>query len=616
MRRTTNRPERAPCKAPNGATRASEGIRLMDGVRLRCEHFGGLAFDGRTGNTIDLDRGAFRLLELADTPTGIRLRDAVETIGAERIDRQLRDREVDRVVESVMALGLVEECDPAQDARPAVPRRERPWPSGSLLTAPEAVHWAITWRCDADCRDCYAARHRRLEVAELPTDQALRLVDRVAEWGVFQLAIGGGEPLLREDLPRVVRHARERGLLVHVTTGGEVPEGLNDGLLESVTSVQIGVRHEDLLRSPPSGHVGRLADLRRRVEDAGAQIGANLVLCRTVVHRFEEAVERLVDAGYRRVTLLRYKPPDEVQRWIAESPKPGELRGMEARIARLVDGVPELAMRLDCALAFLERRLPPDEARRAGLRGCVAGSRIVALGPDGSVYPCSQLVDRRFRVGHLLGDDPAAVWRESAALRRCRDRRAQRGFRQTLCGACRAVDQCGGCLAMSDDGLGSDPGCPEPLLPPLDALGRDGRVAELARFFESHRSISVGEYMERYGVDQKRAVSELRRFPGLVLARAAGDRSRRSIGRRKADRYEWLVEDVVGDIQDSIGATSGGFPYATREQIVASIELDGTEAGYPRWLRDATSNPAVEDEARASAPGEDMSASRARRRRR
>jgi hypothetical protein len=52
----------------------------MDGVRLRCEHFGGLAFDARTGNTIELDRGAFRPLELADTPTPVRLRDAVADV--------------------------------------------------------------------------------------------------------------------------------------------------------------------------------------------------------------------------------------------------------------------------------------------------------------------------------------------------------------------------------------------------------------------------------------------------------------------------------------------------------------------------------------------------------
>jgi radical SAM protein with 4Fe4S-binding SPASM domain len=259
---------------------------------------------------------------------------------------------------------------------------------------------------------------------------------------------------------------------------------------------------------------------------------------------------------------------------------------MEARIARQTEIHPDLTLRLDCALAFLERHLPAEMARRAGLRGCVAGARIIALGPDGSVYPCSQLVAPRLRAGNLLEADPAQIWRESPVLRKYRNLRAGRSFRQTLCGACLAVERCGGCLALSDNGLGADPGCPEPLLPPLSTLGPDGRVADLRRYLDSQHTISVAEYMDRYGVGQKRAVSELRRFPGLILIEREGSGKRKCTGRRKVDRYELPGHDLVGDIQELIGCTTAGFPYATQDEIEEWTGLTAARAGYPAWLNE------------------------------
>jgi hypothetical protein len=99
--------------------------------------------------------------------------------------------------------------------------------------------------------------------------------------------------------------------------------------------------------------------------------------------------------------------------------------------------------------------------------------------------------------------------------------------------------------------------------------------------------------MARYRVGQKRAVSELRRFPGLILAAPAGGNKPKSSGGRKADQYELVVEDVIGDIQDMIGYTSWGFPYATREQIADSLGLTSSGMSYPGWLLDPMQKPDV-----------------------
>jgi len=567
------------------AAPAPVAVWLAPGVKLRREYFGGLAFDPRTGNTVELDRGAFRLAELARC--GISVGEALDLITAEGLEQGDSEEALSGVITSLLDLHIVEEAGEGHCTPDAAPPRPGPWPPGPPLTGPEAVHWAITFRCNAACPDCYAARHRRGEAAELATKDALRLVDRVAGWGAFQLAIGGGDPLLREDLPVVVRHARRRGLTVHLTMDMEASGGVgvDDTLMENLTCLQIGIRHEQLIDAAWAGHNVLPAELCRRAAAHGVSIGANLVLCRTVVDHFEEAVQRLIEAGFRRITLLRYKPPGSPERWFAERPEPASLLGIEERIARQVERYPGLALRIDCALAFLERHLSRDVARHAGLRGCVAGARIVALGPDGSVYPCSQLVAPRFRAGNILEEDPARIWRESKVLRKYRHRRARKIFRQTSCSACRVVEQCGGCPALSSDGFGADPGCPEPLLPPPRHLGPDGRVADVQRYLIGRQSISVSEYMERYGVGQRRAVSELRQCPGLTLVEWEGDGPRKGSGGRKTDRYELLSDRTIRDIQDVIGYTAGGAPYATLEEIERWVGSPTAGAAYPAWLR-------------------------------
>ncbi len=98
--------------------------------------------------------------------------------------------------------------------------------------------------------------------------------------------------------------------------------------------------------------------------------------------------------------------------------------------------------------------------------------------------------------------------------------------------------------------------------------------------------------MERYGVGQRRAVSELRRFPGLVLDETAEGYGKNSSGRRKADCYRLFEESLVGDIQGDVGVTPAGFPYATREDIEEWIGFVPEDSLFPQWLLEPDPAPA------------------------
>ena len=561
-------------------------LRIVDSVRLRREHFGGIAFEARTGTTVDVDREVFTALQNLQH-RGVQGEDALvrELCGRKRGSQRLT--EAHRLVRQLLDLAILAPVPQAEmkqlaDAETAESEAaKRPdvcWPRGPHLAAPVTVHWAVSYECTSNCPECYVRRHAHGFSDELALPKALRLVEILADWGVFELAIGGGEPLEFPLLPAVVKEARRQGLVVHVTTGlHRVPEARLHELADGITGLQIGVKAGRLLANP-STEVAALARTATTAAEAGLHVGANLILSRQTLPHFEKLLGLLQQARLTSVTLLRYKPPASVAEWRRARPPVEAFREFENRLPEVLRRNPDIALRLDCALSFLRRHLASADALAQGIRGCVAGHRILAVTPDGSAFPCSQLVHPRFCAGNVLSDPLYELWGQSRVLRRYRLFRGKVAFQATACGLCAARDHCGGCRAFAADGWGAEPECPGPRVPSLNQLGKAGRRWDLARYLRSNGSISVREYMKRYGVGQKRAITELRAF-GCFLASGTG--------RKQSDVYQGLTEDVIGDIQDAIGGTAGGVPFASRDEIARWIRGEGGKSNrhYPHWLR-------------------------------
>jgi len=94
------------------------------------------------------------------------------------------------------------------------------------------------------------------------------------------------------------------------------------------------------------------------------------------------------------------------------------------------------------------------------LSGCVAGERIAAVAPDGSVYPCSQLVGQAYKAGNLTRDSLKMIWRESEIFNRYRNFRQNKQFMDSEYGQCNANRFCGGCRVFAKDTNGCEPHCP------------------------------------------------------------------------------------------------------------------------------------------------------------
>lgn len=82
------------------------------------------------------------------------------------------------------------------------------------------VVWNMTKRCNLKCVHCYAKAVSREGIDPIDTEKAMAMIDDLASFGCPVMLFSGGEPLVREDLVDLAKHATERGMRAVISTNG------------------------------------------------------------------------------------------------------------------------------------------------------------------------------------------------------------------------------------------------------------------------------------------------------------------------------------------------------------------------------------------------------------
>ena len=173
---------------------------------------------------------------------------------------------------------------------------------------PLEAHVAVTSRCAAGCTGCYQdATPHGTDVARTSIEQTL---DTLAHEGVFTVAFGGGEPLVRDDLGELADEVRARKMTPVVTTSGLGMTEARARSLRSFAQVNVsydgaGADYASVRGFDGASHAERAIEM---LIAAGVRVGVNVVLTRDTFPRLAETLERARLFGAVEAQLLRYKP--------------------------------------------------------------------------------------------------------------------------------------------------------------------------------------------------------------------------------------------------------------------------------------------------------------------
>lgn len=300
--------------------------------------------------------------------------------------------------------------------------------------APESLHIDLTTVCPLNCKQCY----KKPSTVTLSLERFQEIITEAQGMGVFQIALGGGEPLVLEDLPRYVQVVRQTGMACTITTSGW---GLSPKRVKALQTAGLSHMQISLNGSMPAIHEhsrdGFAEALNALTLAAQSEFafGINWVARRDNVADFPNLVKLARTLKVDNLNVLRYKP--SLQEDYAATTLTPEVFHTLAHEIKAVRGI---RITLDSAFSNLICYLNPDGATPFNC-GCGAGRRFMVVDANGRYKPCSHLTMQDETT------DLRKYWRDSPSLNQLRTLEKAIGG---LCQNCRWLACCGGCRAVAE----------------------------------------------------------------------------------------------------------------------------------------------------------------------
>jgi len=276
----------------------------------------------------------------------------------------------------------------------------------------------------------------------------------MADLGVGEVTLIGGEAYLREDWTQIIAHIRKRGMACSITTGArnltrERILAAKDAGLQSVSISVDGLRDaHDQLRASKGSFDAAMEAFRTIAEVGGIRATANSQVNRVNFHDLPALLETLADAGVKAwqmaLTTAMGRAGDEPDILL----EPYHMLWVLPLMAQLKKRSVERGVALwpGNNIGYFG---PHETALRGhypkGHRGsCGAGRISLGIEANGDIKGCPSLPSRDYVGGNVRDHALVDIWERSGALRM--NREPKETYLKGFCATCYYADECrGGC---------------------------------------------------------------------------------------------------------------------------------------------------------------------------
>jgi radical SAM protein with 4Fe4S-binding SPASM domain len=317
---------------------------------------------------------------------------------------------------------------------------------------PTIAVWELTLRCDLACRHC-GSRAGKTRPDELSTDEALDLVNQLAELECKEVTLIGGEAYLRDDWVTIARAVRAKGMELTMVTGGRAmtPDRAAQVRDAGVQSISVSVDALEPLHDQLRGVKGswRAAmDAIGNLRAVGIPVSANTQIARPALTQIEPLTDLLFDAGAHSwqvsMTVPMGRAADEPELIL----EPFQVLEVMPLIARVKHKATPRRIRIwpgnDIGYFGPYETLLRGTMPRGHMSACGAGRLTLGIEADGSLKGCPSLPTKDYVGGNIRDNSLRDVWERAAALQFTRER--GRDDLWGYCAECYYGDECkGGC---------------------------------------------------------------------------------------------------------------------------------------------------------------------------
>jgi radical SAM protein with 4Fe4S-binding SPASM domain len=327
---------------------------------------------------------------------------------------------------------------------------------------PTIAVWEFTLMCDHRCLHC-GPRAGKARDDELDTEEALRLVAELAELGVGEVALIGGEAYLRDDFILVIRAIREHGMTSSLVTGGwgltaeRCAAAAEAGLMIASVSIDGLEAHHDWVRNK-KGSWKRAFEAVGHLRAAGMKVGANTQVNALTVPDLRPLLDRLAEAGVMawqlQFTMVHGNGADHPELILQPYMIPELFEELEplSELCRQ-RGIRFLPGNNIGYFGPSEQKLRWVQKKGGHYSGCTAGVVTLGIESNGEIKSCPSLGGPTNQGGSWREHGLKALWEQSPEIGYIRERTVEDLW--GYCRECYYADVCrAGCTATAEPLMG------------------------------------------------------------------------------------------------------------------------------------------------------------------
>jgi nif11-class peptide radical SAM maturase 3 len=323
--------------------------------------------------------------------------------------------------------------------------------------------WEITLKCNLACTHC-GSRAGKARAQELSTEEALSLVRQMAQVGIREVTLIGGEAFLRPDWLQIAEAINLVGMRCTMTTGGY---GIslamaNEMKRAGIATVSVSVDGLETTHDRLRGRKGswkQVFKTMNHLRQAGIPFGCNTQINRLSAPELPLLYEHIRDAGIQAWQVQLTVPMGNAADHVDILLQPYELLALYPMLAKIVrrahvEGIEVQPGNNIGYYGPYERLLRGHGQANEWTfwQGCSAGLSTLGIEADGAIKGCPSLPTRAYTGGNIRERSLQEIIESAAELSFNLGAGTPRGIEHLwgFCKTCEFSELCrGGCTWTS-----------------------------------------------------------------------------------------------------------------------------------------------------------------------